>query len=404
MHIPMSGPSITEQEIRAVNEVLRTPVLSIGPWLERFERAVAAFVGARHAAGVSSGTAGLHLCVIAAGLSDGDLCITTPFTFVATANCLLYQRAVPVFVDIDPVSLNMDPGMASAAADAIAAGGAEAARFLPPALRGPRARDSVGRLKAIMPVHTFGQPTDMDPILDVAQRHGLAVIEDACESLGATYKGRPAGTLGDAAVFAFYPNKQITTGEGGMVVTDRGDWDALFRSLRNQGRDVFDSWLDHSRLGYNYRMDEMSAALGVAQMGRIEELLARRERVARMYNERLASLDGVSIPRIVPTTTRMSWFLYVVRLSDDIDRATVMGYLQEHGVPSRAYFPPVHLQPFYRDRFGYSGGEFPVCERVARSTLALPFSGVMAEEQVDLVCDRLRRAVEHARARRALRP
>lgn len=393
MRIPMSGPSITDEEIDAVNQVLKTPVLSIGPWLERFEQSLAGFVGTEYAAGVSSGTAGLHLCVIAAELSDEDLCITTPFSFVATTNCLLYERAVPVFVDIDPVSLNMDPSLVQEAAEALASGSSSRARrYLPPSLRDGTST----KLKAILPVHTFGQPTDMDPILEVARRHDLVVIEDACEALGATYKGRQAGTLGDSAVFAFYPNKQITTGEGGTVVTDRTDWDALFKSLRNQGRDVFDSWLDHSRLGYNYRMDEMSAALGAIQMGRIEELLGRRERVARMYNERLRALEGVSIPAVVPTTTRMSWFLYVVRLAPEVDRAAVMAYLEERGVPSRAYFPPIHLQPFYRNRFGYKEGDFPVCERVSRTTLALPFSGVMTEDQVDWVCCTLEEAVKQA--------
>ncbi len=397
MRVPMSGPSITEEEIRAVNEVLHTPVLSIGPWLESFEGKVADFIGTRHAKGVSSGTAGLHLCVIAAGLSDGDLCITTPFSFVATANSLLYERAVPVFVDIDPVSMNLDPALVSEAVDAIVSGKPGAKRFLPPALRGQPTDRWSHKLKAIMPVHTFGQPTDMDPLLDSARRHDLLVIEDACEALGASYKGRKAGTLSDAAVFAFYPNKQITTGEGGMIVTDRAQWDALFKSLRNQGRDVFDSWLDHSRLGYNYRMDEMSAALGAVQMGRIEELLARRDRIARMYNERLASADGVSIPQVVPTTTRMSWFLYVVHLDPEVDRTAVMAYLEERGVPSRAYFPPIQLQPFYRKLFGYQEGDFPVTEMIARSTLALPFSGVMTEEQVDAVCDRLGEAVKQVR-------
>lgn len=393
MRVPMSGPSITDEEIAAVNEVLRTPVLSIGPWLERFERAVAGFVGTRHAVGVSNGTAGLHLCVVAAGLSAGDLCITTPFSFVATANCLLYERAIPVFVDIDPVTFNLDPDRVVEAIEALCSGSSHARAYLPPSLRDDPPSRWKDRLKAVLPVHTFGQPTDMDPILEVTRSRGLAVIEDACEALGAAYKGRQAGTLGDAAVFAFYPNKQITTGEGGMIVTDRGDWDALFRSLRNQGRDVFDSWLDHSRLGYNYRMDEMSAALGSAQMGRIDELLARRERVAQMYDERLATVDGTTIPSITSTTSRMSWFLYVVRLSSEVDRSAVMAYLEEDGVPSRAYFPPIHLQPFYRQRFGYGEGDFPITEAVARSTLALPFSSVMTEQQVDWVCEKLARAV-----------
>lgn len=393
----MSGPDISSEEIDAVNQVLRTQTLSIGPWLRCFEQRVAEFVGTKHAVGVSSGTSGLHLCTVAGGLIEGDLCITTPFSFVATANCLLYERAIPVFVDIDPISLNIDPEQVVDAVESLSRGSQSAIAYLPPALRDAPADRWAGKLRAILPVHTFGQPTDMDPILDVAHRHDLRVIEDACEALGATYKGRRVGSLGDASVFAFYPNKQITTGEGGMIVTDRADWDTLFRSLRNQGRDVFDSWLNHSRLGYNYRLDEMSAALGAVQMRRVDELLLKRERVAAMYNQRLQALDGVSIPRIAATTTRMSWFLYVVRLSPEIDRGAVMAFLERQGVPARAYFSPIHLQPFYRKLFGYSEASFPVTESVARSSLALPFSGVMSELDVDIVCEELGRAIRAAR-------
>jgi dTDP-4-amino-4,6-dideoxygalactose transaminase len=245
-------------------------------------------------------------------------------------------------------------------------------------------------VKAILPVHAFGQPADMDPILDVARQYDLAVIEDACEAVGAEYKGRKAGTLGDAAVFAFYPNKQMTTGEGGMIVTGREDWGTLFRSLRNQGRDVFDAWLNHTRLGYNYRLDEMSAALGLAQLGRIEELLGKREKVALWYNERLMDVEGVQIPHVAPTTSRMSWFVYVVRIAAGIDRDRVMDRLKERGIPSRPYFTPIHLQPFYARKFGYHRGHFPVTEEAGDTCLALPFSGVMPEEQVNYVCTVLR--------------
>jgi len=364
-----------------VTRVLQTPHLSIGPRIAEFEERFAAYVGAHHAVGVSSGTAGLHLCVIAAGIGEGDLVITTPFSFVASANVILYERAIPVFVDIDSQTLNIDPTLV-----------AEAAHKL---TRGQGDKGTRGRLKAILPVHAFGQPADMDPILEVGREYGLVVIEDACEALGAEYKARRIGTqpatcdLRLATVFAFYPNKQMTTGEGGMIVTDRDDWDALFRSLRNQGRDVFDAWLNHSRLGYNYRLDEMSAALGLAQLGRIEELLAKRERVAGWYNERLKDVEGIQIPYIAPSTTRMSWFVYVIRLASEIDRNAVMAALEERGIPSRPYFTPIHLQPFYRERFGYREGDFPVTEAVGRSTLALPFSGVMTEEQVEYVCQHL---------------
>jgi perosamine synthetase len=361
--IPMSRPDIGDREIELVNQVLRTPHLSIGPMVERFERAVAAYVGSRHAVAVSSGTAGLHLCIRAAEITDRDEVVTTPFSFVASANCVLYERARPVFVDIEPGSLNIDPNLVESAV--------------------------TSRTRAILPVHAFGQPADMDPILDIARRHNLFVLEDACEAIGAKYKGSNAGTMGDVGVFAFYPNKQMTTGEGGVIVTDRAEWDVLFRSLRNQGRDVFDAWLNHTRLGYNYRLDELSAALGVAQMERVEELLGKREAVAQMYHERLVRIAGLQIPFVAASTTRMSWFVYVVRLPEDVDRDQVMRRLEERGVPSRPYFTPVHLQPFYRQLFGYKEGDFPVTEQASRRVLALPFHGRMEASAVDYVCSTL---------------
>ena len=390
MQIPMARPDITAAEIEAVNAVLRTPYLSIGPRIEQFERQAAARVGARFAAGVSSGTAGLHLCVLAAGVADGDLVITTPWSFVASANVILYERAIPIFVDVEPQTLNLDPGLVAEAAADLAQGGVAAERWLPPALR---ERPPAGRLKAILPVHAFGQPADMDPILETAKRAGLAVIEDACEAIGAEYKHRQVGTLGDAGVFAFYPNKQMTTGEGGLIVTNREDWDALFRSLRNQGRDVFNAWLNHSRLGYNYRLDELSAALGLAQLGRLSELLAKRERVAAWYGERLRQMAGARAPSVGPHTTHASWFVYVVRLAPEVDRRAVMLRLSKQGIPSRPYFSPIHLQPFYRQRFGYREGDFPITEAAGRACLALPFFGAMTEEEVDYVCRHLAEAL-----------
>lgn len=392
--VPMSGPDVAASDIEAVMRVLQTPNLSIGPRIAEFEERFAAYVGVPHAVGVSSGTAGLHLCVIAAAVSEGDLVISTPFSFVASTNVILYERGVPVFVDVDPDTLNIDPALVAEAVEDLRRGSRVARRWLPPSLREGGLSGIEGRLKAILPVHVFGQPADMDPIMGVARDYGLLVIEDACEAIGAEYKGRKVGTLGDAAVFAFYPNKQMTTGEGGMIVTDREDWDALFRSLRNQGRDVHDTWLSHSRLGYNYRLDEMSAALGLAQLSRIQELLAKRERVAAWYNERLKDLQGVQIPYVAPTTTRMSWFVYVVRLAPELDRDVVMGRLAERGVPSRPYFLPIHLQPFYRQRFGYRRGDFPAAEAAGDRCLALPFSGVMTEEQVEYVCEQLRNAIK----------
>jgi perosamine synthetase len=367
MQIPMSSPDLTQAEIDAVNQVLKTRWLSMGPRIDRFEEAFAGYVGTKHAVGVNSGTSGLHLAVIAAGIRDGDEVITPSFSFIASANCILYERGKPVFVDIDPLTGNMAPALVESAI--------------------------TERTKAIMVVHAFGQPADMDPFLDIARKHNLCVIEDACEAIGAEYKGRRVGTFGDAAAFAFYPNKQMTTGEGGMIVTDDEEWNRLFRSLRNQGRDDSDQWLNHIRMGYNYRLGEMSAALGLAQLGRIEELLTKRERVATWYNERIDDIPGVHKPHITETTTRMSWFVYVARCADDVDRNALMAYLRERGVPSRPYFTPIHLQPFYQQRFGWCRGDLPNTEMAGDTCLALPFSSVMREDQVDYVCRQLKMGV-----------
>ena len=380
----MSSPDLGRAEVAAVHQVLGTRHLSLGPQLAAFEGALASYVGAAHAVGVNSGTSGLHLCVIAAGVRENDLVITTPFSFVASANCVLYERAIPVFVDVDPATGNIDPALVAEAVHDLSTGQAAAERWRQPALRGADLWSH--KLKAILPVHAFGQPADMDPLLDAARNNGLAVIEDACESIGAEYKGRKAGTLGDVGVFAFYPNKQITTGEGGMIVTDRGDWADLFRSLRNQGRDVFDAWLRHTRLGYNYRLDEMSAALGVVQLQRIEELLSSRRQVAEWYDERLRELKGIERPHLASTTGRASWFVYVVRVLPPVGRDALLHQMAEEGVPSRPYFTPIHLQPFYQERFGYRRGDFPVTEHLGDISLALPFSSVMTEAQVDQVC------------------
>ena len=385
--VPLSGPDLTQRERDLVNEVLGTPYLSMGPKIEEFEAAMASYVGCRHAVGVSSGTAGLHLAVLAAGVEEGDLVITTPFSFVASANCILYQRAIPIFVDIERQTMNLDPALVAQAVVDLKSHPEWADRWLPPNLR--EARPSLGEVKAILPVHIFGQPADMEFIGWIAEQYDLPIIEDACEALGAEYQGQKAGSLGHVAVFAFYPNKQLTTGEGGMLVTDNEEWATLFRSLRNQGRDDSGAWLNHVRLGYNYRLDELSAALGVAQMGRFEELLGRRERVAAWYNERLKGLEGLDRPYVAPQTTRVGWFVYVVRLASHVDREPLMASLGERGIPSRAYFPPIHLQPLYRERFGYQEGDFPVAESVASSTLALRFCGTMTEEQVEYVCDKL---------------
>jgi len=387
MTIPMSSPDLTEREIQAVLDVLRTPRLSMGPQQEAFEAAVARRVGARHAIAVASGTAGLHLAVRAAGIADGDLAITSPFSFVASANVLLYERAVPIFVDVDPATGNLDPAQAEEAVHDLLKGGDRARR------RQPRRGEGTGALKALLPVDAFGQPADYEALTQETKKHDLALIEDSCESFGAARHERPAGMFGDVGVFAFYPNKQITTGEGGVIVTDRDDWADAMRSLRNQGRAPGDTWLQHTHLGYNYRMDEMSAALGVAQMERLDELLDRRQRVAGWYQERLSEQAGVSTLSISPATTRMSWFVYVVRFAAGIERQAVARRLEALGIPSRPYFTPIHLQPYFVERFGYQPGDFPVAEDLGRRSLALPFSSVMTEAQVETVCRALREAM-----------
>lgn len=386
--VPMSSPDLTDAERQAVMDVLNTPNLSMGPQIEAFEAAFRGYTGAKHALAVNSGTAGLHLCVRAAGIGPGDLVLTTPFSFVASTNVLLFEQAVPVFVDVDPVTGNMDPAEAELAARDLLTGDQAAEKWLP--------RQGAGRpgtLKAILGVDVFGQPADWDALKSTAGNYGLGLIEDSCEALGAEYKGRKAGTLADTAVFAFYPNKQITTGEGGLIVTNDDKAAALMRALRNQGRAPGDTWLQHTYLGYNYRLDDMSAALGTAQMQRLEELLSKREQVAAWYHARLESIPGVQAPCMEKTTTRASWFVYVIRLDPGIDRGALAQRLAERGIPVRPYFLPIHLQPYMVDRFGYRPGDFPITEDLGARGLALPFSGVMTEEQVELVCRTVREVI-----------
>jgi len=382
--VTMSSPDLTEAEREAVAAVLRTPSLSMGREIQGFEAAFRDYTGLKHAIGVNSGTAGLHLCVRAAGIGEGDLVITSPFSFVASANVLLFERAVPIFVDVDPQTGNIDTELVNQAVADLTQNSRAAEHWLP---RKGAGRN--GRLKAILPVDVFGQPADLDPINQVARKHNLKVIEDACEALGAEYKSRKAGTLGDMAVFAFYPNKQITTGEGGVIVTNDDQAAALMLALRNQGRAPGDTWLQHTHLGYNYRLDEMSAALGRAQMGRLEELLSKREQVAGWYNQRLEDVPGVQAPQLAAETTQASWFVYVVRFSAEIDRDLLAKKLDEAGIPARPYFLPIHLQPYMVERFGFQTGDFPITEDLGRRGLALPFSGVMSEAQVETVCQTL---------------
>jgi dTDP-4-amino-4,6-dideoxygalactose transaminase len=395
--ITMSSPDLTDADRQAVIDVINTPVLSMGKFTPAFEKTFCDLTGAKHAIAVDSGTAGLHLCVRAAGIGAGDLVITTPFSFVASTNVLLFENAIPVFVDIDPKTGNINPALVADAAKNIE-------KYLPPNIRYSNTRNSNNQvsnfehrnLKGILPVDVFGQPADLDSINAVAREHGLTVIEDSCEALGATYKGKQAGTFGQYGVFAFYPNKQITTGEGGMIITSDDKAADLMRALRNQGRAPGDTWLSHTYLGYNYRIDEMSAALGYAQMQRLEELLAKREQVAAWYEARLAEIPGVEVPYIEPATTRMSWFVYVIRFDAKLNRDEIAKKLEARGVPVRPYFLPIHLQPYMVERFGWREGDFPVTEDLGRRGLAVPFSGVMSEEQVDYVCQSIRQVVSEA--------
>lgn len=365
--ISMSAPDITEDDVQAVAEVVRSGRLALGPKTEEFERLIADYVGVKHAVAVSSGTAALHLVVKALGIGPGDEVLVPSFTFVASVNVILYEGATPIFVDIEPDTYNLDPE--------------DLERKITP------------RTKAIMVVDVFGHPAEWDEITRIAEKHGLKIIDDSCEALGAEYKGRKLGQFGDAAAFAFYPNKQMTTGEGGVIVTNNPEIARLCRSLRNQGRGEMGAWLEHERLGYNYRMTEMSAALGISQLKRLETLLAKREQVARMYTGRLAGLDFLR-PPVVRPYVRMSWFVYVVTLAEGFYRDSVMEAMAKEGIPTRGYFSPVHLQPCIRELLGTEEGMLPVTESVARRAIALPFHGNLTASEVDCVVETLARCVE----------
>ena len=369
--IPLSQPDVTQREIDAVVEVLQSPTLSIGPKVVEFERKVAAVVNRRHAVAVSNGTCGLHVAMLAAGVGPGDEVVTTPFSFVASANCILYVGAKPVFVDIDPRTLNMD---VSRVTEAI-----------------------TPRTKAIVGVETFGHPGGMIELEQLAQRHELILVEDSCEGFGGRVGATPRaiGSFGRASVFGFYPNKQITTGEGGMICTDDDVFADSCRALRNQGREGM-SWLAHQRLGYNYRLSEMNAAMGAVQVDRLDEILDARTRVARLYMDRLLDNRFLILPTLADDT-HMSWFVFVVRLNDLFeagDRDALMAELRADGIGCNNYFPPIHLQPYMAAQFSFTPGMFPVTEYVSARTLALPFFGSMTTAQVDRVCETLNRLLE----------
>lgn len=366
MRVPMARPNTGTLELDLVGRALRSGTLSMGPYTLAFEEAFAELTGRAFAIACSSGTAALHLSVRALGLKEGQEVITTPFSFVASANCVLYERAIPKFADIEERTLGLDADQVQGAMS--------------------------GRVAGILAVDVFGHPADHAALADVAARHDVWLLEDSCEGLGSSLLGQPLGSFGDAATFAFYANKQITTGEGGMVVTDNPDLAATMISQRNQGRDADGTWLRHTQLGYNYRLDELSAALGVAQLQRFQELQTGRSKVAEGYRRRLAGVPWLTVPSAQPGT-EVDWFVYVVRLAPSINRDKVIADMARVGIPARPYFSPIHLQPFYAERFGYRAGDFPVTERIAGQSLALPFSSLHTESEIEMVVEALFDAV-----------
>jgi perosamine synthetase len=364
--INLSAPWIDERDEELVLEVLRSGWLSLGPTGPRFEGLFADAVGAPHCAAVSSGTAGLHLCMRLAGVEPGDEVITSPYSFVASANCAIYEGATPVFADIDPHTYNLDPAAVEAAI--------------------------TPRTKALVAVDIFGYPAEYDALIPLCEKHGIALIEDACEALGATYKGRRLGSHGHPAVWAFYPNKQMTTGEGGAVTTANAEQHELLVSLRNQGRLETSSWLQHGRLGYNYRLDDLSAALGIGQLEKLERILDSRGEVAHRYGELLRDVD-VETPLADDADHTRSWFVYVVKLPSGVDRGAVMARLDREGIATAPYLPSIHLQSYMRERYGFSEGMLPVSEDCSDRTMALPFHARLEHSDQERVADALRSAI-----------
>jgi perosamine synthetase len=365
--VPLSSPYIGEREEELVLEVLRSGRLSLGPTIDRFEELFAAAVGAPYAAAVSSGTAGLHLLCVTAGLGAGDEVITSPYSFAASANCFIYEGAVPVFADIDPQTLNLDPAAVEAAV--------------------------TERTKAILAVDIFGYPCELDALREIAKKHGLALIQDSCEALGAEYKGATIGSHGPSAVFAFYPNKQITTGEGGMATTHSEEEWLVLRSLRNQGRGDEGGWLEHVRLGFNYRLDDVSAALGIAQLEKLDEILTLRREVAARYDELLRGIDGVELPFPDDADHVRSWFVYVVKLPSNDARERVIAHFEREGIGFNRYLPSIHLQPYMRERYGFREGMCPISEDASSRTLALPFFTALGRDAQERVADALATAL-----------
>lgn len=370
MKINLSRPDITEAEIEAVVEVLRSPNLSLGPKLREFEQAFEQYIGVKHAVAVNSGTSGLFLCARAMGWGPGDEILVTPFTFISSVTVPMMVDATLVFVDIDPVSLNMDPAKIE--------------------------EKITEKTKAILPVEVFGNPAGIDEICKIAERHNLPVLEDSCEALGSTLNGKKVGTFGKMSAFAFYPNKQMTTGEGGIILTDDDDLAELCISMRNQGRGRGGGWLAHPRLGYNYRLSDINCALGIVQLSRIEEIIERRAAVAKMYQDALADEDRLIIPQ-APANSRMSWFVFVPRLKPEYtqdQRNTLLKKMLDHGIQVSNYFPPVHLEPFIAEQYGCKVGDMPVTDEVVKGTIALPFYNNLTPQDIELVCKELKSCLD----------
>jgi perosamine synthetase len=387
--IPLSSPDIGELEIEYVSRVLRSNQLSLGPVLAEFEEKFADYAGTKYAVACSSGTAALHMCVRALGIGEEAEVITTSFSFVASVNCLLFERVFPRLVDIDPQTLNIDANLIR--------------EFLRSKCTRRRGGEVVSKetgriVKAILPVHVFGLPADMKAIGEIASEYGLAILEDACEAIGAEFNGKCVGTFGNAGVFAFYPNKQMTTGEGGMVVTNDAEIAASCRSLRNQGRDADGRWLKHVQLGYNYRLSDIQAALGLAQLERIDELLAKRAKVAERYMNLLASEDSLSLPKTTPDSKR-SWFVFVTRMTGpnaEEKRDGLRAHLASAGIASQIYFPAIHLQPYFQGMGCAQTLDLPHSESASQSCLAIPFFTRMSEAEIQMVATSVREALEPA--------
>lgn len=370
IRVNLSRPDITEAEIEAVTQVLRTPHLSLGPKVREFEQAFEEYIGVKHAITVNSGTSGLFLCASALGWGPGDEILVTPFTFICSVTVPMMVGATPVFVDIDPVSLNMAPAKIE--------------------------EKITDKTKAILPVEVFGNPAGMDKICQIAEKHNLTVLEDSCEALGSNLNGKKVGTFGKMSAFAFYPNKQMTTGEGGMILTDDDDLAELCISLRNQGRGRGGGWLAHQRLGYNYRLCDINCALGIVQLSRLEEFIQKRAGVAKMYQQLLADEKRLIIPA-APQNGRMSWFVFVIRLTEGYtmdQRNTLLQKMLDRGIQVSNYFPPVHLQPFIAEQYGCKEGDCPVTDTVVKGTMALPFHNNLTAEEAELVCKELKACLD----------